>query len=174
MIPALIAAGVAVGGAIASGVQKSRAQKQQQEAFDKYFQQQTGLARKYENEYNKNFFDTAFGKSAINQMNKRYDSQAAGIDANSAFSGATHEQKLASRRALNSSYDDQVKNLAQIGAQHKMNQFNSLQNMWGQLNNAQYQQGVLLSENTKDKSQQAGNASGNALGALSSLLDGLK
>ena len=172
-LPAIISGVTALAGAIGGGISRNKARKAQEKAQKDYYAKQSALAKMFLDEANKDFFDTALAKSALGQMDKRYKEQDDIINANSAFTGATPEQKLAQKKVLNSSYDDQVKSLAGLATQYKQNnRFNYANTMSG-ANQSIIGLGDKVAGFYDTGAQQWGNVASNAMTSLGGALQNM-
>lgn len=119
MLPILIPAIIAAVGAVAQGASSIAAGNAAQKAQDQLQARRDAAERRYQQEYNTDFLDTATAKSTLAMLRRRNDKQIEAIGNDAIKQGATPETKVALAGKLNEGYAEAASRLAGFGTQYK-------------------------------------------------------
>jgi len=117
VIDGLIGAGMGIYG-MAKG---ASAAKELQNEQSKVLEKNKSLADWYDRESNTNYLDTAAGSSGVQKIQDMYKENLAATNASGVSAGATSEQKIASKSALQKNYNDSISNMTGYGTQYQNN-----------------------------------------------------
>ena len=121
LIDGLITGGIGAGTSIFGMIKAAQAGKRLQDAQEGVINQQQGLANWYNNQSNKDFFDTQAAQSGLARIRDQYKDSLDRTNSQGVQGGATTEAKVAAKSALQNSYNNTLSNLVGYGTQYQNN-----------------------------------------------------